>query len=114
MEGCETIISNLSFPAIRMRGTARLAVGSNSFVNVASFRSTTSMDSLLLNFENLLMGGDLGDLMNYIMGDTIPFMLRNQQAQVADSMEVSAIRVLNEVLEGMTRDELLARILEFA
>lgn len=97
-----------------MRGTAQLVVGSNSLLSVASFRSTTSVDTLALNFENLLMGGDLGDLMNYIIGDTIPFMLRNQQAQVADSMEERAIRNLNEELEGMTRNDLLERILEFA
>lgn len=66
------------------------------------------------NFENLLMGGELGDLMNYIIGDMVPFVIRNQQNVVAAALEEMVLERANESLEGTTMEELLERIMEFA
>lgn len=66
------------------------------------------------NFENLLLGAELSDLMNHIIGDMIPFIVRNQQREVVAAVERIVIDRVNEALEGMTREQLLNRILEFA
>lgn len=91
-----------------------LAVNSNQLVSVSSFRSTVTLTSCMSNFENLLLGAELSDLMNHIIGDMIPFIVRNQQREVVAAVERIVIDRVNEALEGMTREQLLNRIMEFA
>lgn len=71
------------------------------------------MGSLTSNFQNLLLGGELGDLMNYIIGDMVPFVVRNQQAEVSAGIEEIVLEVANAYLEGKTLEDLLAEIMEF-
>lgn len=80
---------------------------------MVAFRSTITMGSLTSNFQNLLLGGELGDLMNYIIGDMVPFVVRNQQAEVSAGIEEIVLEVANAYLEGKTLEDLLAEILEF-
>lgn len=80
---------------------------------MASFKSTITMTSLTSNFENLLLGGELGDLMNYIIGDMIPFVVRNQQAEVSAAVEELVLEAANAYLEGKTLEDLRAEVLEF-
>lgn len=103
----------LSSRDVRVRGTATLAVDENLYVSLKSFKSTMTMGGLTANFENLLMGGELGDLMNYIIGDMVPFVVRNQQAEVTALLEQLVLEVVNESLEGVLLEELLERIMEF-
>lgn len=80
---------------------------------MVAFRSTITMGSLTSNFQNLLLGGELGDLMNYIIGDMVPFVVRNQQAEVSAGIEEIVLEVANAYLEGKTLEDLLAEIMEF-
>lgn len=85
----------------------------DGFVSLASFRSVTTISSVVLNFQNLLLGGEFGDLMNYIMGDMVPFILRNQQSEVSAMVEERVIEMANEEWKGKTLEELLMEIMEF-
>lgn len=72
------------------------------------------MGTAVSKFDNLLMGDELGDLMNHIIGDMIPFIVRNQQREVAAAVEEMVIEFVNgEILQGMSWDELLQQILAF-
>lgn len=97
-----------------MQGVATLAVSSDQYVSLASFKSTLSLNSLVCNFQNLLLGGEFGDLMNYVIGDMIPFVVRNQQAEVTAAVEQMVLVRANESLEGMLLEDLLDHIMSFA
>lgn len=96
---------------VRVRGTARLV--DNQFVSLASFKSTMTMGSFTTDFENLLLGGELSDLVNHIIGDMIPFIVRNQQREVTAAVERIVLERVNEALAGMRLEELISRIMEF-
>lgn len=88
-------------------------MNSNGFVTLSGFRSTITMDAMISNFQNLLMGDDLGDLMNYIIGDIFPFMVRTQQAQVSASLETIVLERVNEEWAGLTLEQLIQQIMEY-
>lgn len=80
-----------------------------------SARITTTMGGLVCGFQNLLLGEELGELMNYIIGDLVPFMLRNQAAAVTNSIEPQIIERFNEPLsEFASWEQFRNRIMEFA
>lgn len=52
--------------------------------------------------------------MNYIIGDLVPFTLRNQQQAVTVAVEQIVLEMSKEFLEGMTLEDLIEMLLEFA
>lgn len=83
-------------------------------MRVDSFRSVTLLDSLHTDFQNLLLGQELSNLMNFMFSDLTPFMMRNQQVQIGAWLEPYAIEYFNEKLRGRTLSDWLSEVGAFA
>jgi len=79
----------------------------NSFIYIKTLDLDVNLASAKVNFEGILGGGDLGDLVNDIISDMIPDLLEELKPTVLPDLIQLVLDLVNEKLDGITLQDLL-------
>lgn len=84
-----------------MLGGGSLAVDNQGHVQLTSIAMDTNFTTMVVDFENLLGGGDLGDTLNLIMTNLGTSVFNQIKPFVIDVLSADIIKVVNLVLSHL-------------
>lgn len=95
-----------SVEGISLTGSVTLG-SNNSFIFVKALELDLNLKAAKVNFEGILGGGDLADLVNQIVSDLIPDLLAELKPTLLPDITQSIIDLANEKLDGVTLQDIL-------
>ncbi|GAB0097460.1 hypothetical protein DMENIID0001_130970 [Sergentomyia squamirostris] len=91
---------------LNVNGHCSLGIRNNGMLEMRAFRTRSRLQRFQTQFQNLLFGGEFGDLWNYIFSDMLPVIMENYHQEVTDIVEEFVTPRMNERLNSITRDDL--------
>uniref|UniRef100_A0A182N489 Hemolymph juvenile hormone binding protein n=1 Tax=Anopheles dirus TaxID=7168 RepID=A0A182N489_9DIPT len=88
-------------------GFASIADNGHGFLMLSDFSITLQIGSLESNIQGLLLGGDLSNLLNAVIQDIVPSVLRNFPEGMTNMLNALIIPIANRFLATRTMEDLM-------
>ncbi|XP_052870962.1 uncharacterized protein LOC128276545 [Anopheles cruzii] len=88
-------------------GFATITDNGQGFLKLADFSITLQMDGLESNIQGLLLGGDLSNLLNAVIQDIVPSVLRNFPDGMTNLLNALVVPIANRFLATRTMEDLM-------
>ncbi|XP_058060650.1 uncharacterized protein LOC131211262 [Anopheles bellator] len=88
-------------------GFATITDNGQGFLKLADFSITLQMDGLESNIQGLLLGGELSNLLNAVIQDIVPSVLRNFPDGMTNLLNALVVPIANRFLATRTMEDLM-------
>ncbi|XP_055603654.1 uncharacterized protein LOC129751909 [Uranotaenia lowii] len=93
---------------VLLTGWANVMDNGEGFLTLSDFSISLQMDSLESNIQGLLLGGDLSDLLNVVIEDIVPSMLRRFPEGMTQLLTTLVTPMANRFLATRRMEDLMA------
>ncbi|XP_058117152.1 uncharacterized protein LOC131288851 [Anopheles ziemanni] len=88
-------------------GFAQITDNGQGFLMLSDFSISLQIDSLESNIQGLLLGGELSDLLNAVIQDIVPSVLRNFPDGMTNLLNALVVPIANRFLATRTMEDLM-------
>nr|XP_040228058.2 uncharacterized protein LOC120952672 isoform X2 [Anopheles coluzzii] len=88
-------------------GFATITDNGQGFLKLSDFSISLQIGSLESNIQGLLLGGDLSDLLNAVIQDIVPSVLRNFPDGMTNLLNALVVPIANRFLATRTMEDLM-------
>ncbi|EDS36845.1 conserved hypothetical protein [Culex quinquefasciatus] len=92
---------------VLITGAATVGDNGQGMLELTDFQISMMIDSLETNIQGMLLGGDLSDLMNEVIQDVVPSVLRNFPEGMSNLLSAAIFPMASRFLATRTMEDLL-------